>query len=133
MSVEQLKLIAFGAERVQINEGDVLFRAGDPADCAYLVVQGRITLSQRNRVGEEVHVASAVSGSLISELAMISNLERKYTAVSKEEGELLRITRTLFHRLLEEYPEAGGTIETRIRENLLNMTHEVEAMKHRFK
>ena len=132
MSTEQLKLIAFGAERMRAGEGEVLFHAGDQADCAYVVVSGRIALSQRNRLGEDVLVSSAASGTLLSELAMISNVERKYLAVVKEDSELLKITRTLFYRLLEEYPEVGSTIEDRIRGNLQTMTREIEGIKHRF-
>lgn len=132
MSAEQLKLIAFGAERTRAIEGAVLFRPGDPADCAYVVVSGRIALSQRNRFGEEVLISSAASGSLLSELAMISDVERKYLAVVKEDSELLKITRTLFYRLLDEYPEVGSAIESRIKANLQTMTLEIEGIKHRF-
>lgn len=132
MSGEQMKLIAFGAERVHLGDNDVLFHPGEPADCAYLVANGRIALMQTNRFGENSIVASAGAGTLLSELAMISDIDRKYTAVARQETELLRITRVLFHRLLEEYPEVGATIEARIRENFLALAAQVEAVHYKF-
>jgi CRP-like cAMP-binding protein len=131
-SLEQIKLIAFGAERVNLVEGETLFRPGDPADCAYLIATGRISLAQKSRTGEDVVIANPGAGSLLSELAMISPGERKHLALAKEKSELIRISRTLFHRLLEEYPDVAVHIEAHFRNNFQQMVTEIGTLKHRF-
>jgi CRP-like cAMP-binding protein len=132
LSLDQLRLIAFGAERAFVPEGDILFQAGDSADCAYLVASGRIILTTQNRSGEQIVVTSASAGTLLSELAMISQVDRKYLATAKQNTELLRISRNLFMRLLEEYPEVAVIMEERISANFLEMTSSLAAIKGRF-
>jgi CRP-like cAMP-binding protein len=132
LSLEQIKLIAFSAERLHLVEGETLFRPGETADCAYLIATGRISLTHKNRAGEDVVIGNPGSGSLLSELAMISPGERKYLAIAKEKSELICISRALFYRLLEEYPDVAVYIEAHIRNNFQQMATEVAALKHRF-
>lgn len=69
---------------------------------------------------------------MLSELAMVTLVERKYTAVAAEESDVIRITRALFHRLIEEYPDAGLLIQNRIRENFAALARQAAAMLGRF-
>ncbi|MFP5077494.1 cyclic nucleotide-binding domain-containing protein [Rhizobium sp. YIM 134829] len=129
---DKLRLIAFGAEHKRLARGQQLFREGAPADCAYVVAAGRFSLSRIASNGASEEVAVAGPGVLLSELAMISFVERKFTAVAEEESDVLRIPRSLFHRMLEEYPEVARLVESRIRENLQAMIREVQRMAPRF-
>jgi CRP-like cAMP-binding protein len=132
MNDEQLRLIAFGAERMHVANTQTLFFEGDAADCAYIVAHGRLVLTSTDRTGAMHLVANAGSGTLISELAMISNVERKFNATAAEDSEVLKITRTLFHRLLDEYPEVVTKIQDRIREHFNTLTLDVSALTPRF-
>ena len=132
MSEEPLRLIAFGADRKQIASGHVLFREQSPAECAYVVTRGGFELSSMGRDGAQVVQATAGPGTLLSELALVTLVERKYTAVAIEDSDVIRITRALFHRLIEEYPDAAQLIDARIRENIAAMARKAMAMLHRF-
>ena len=132
LDADKLRLIAFGAERRRLSRGQQLYREGAPADCAYVVASGGFTLSRIASNGAAEVVASAGPGVLLSELAMISFVERRFTAVAEEDSDVLRIPRTLFHRMLEEYPDVAGLVETRIRENLQGMIRNVRRMAPRF-
>jgi CRP-like cAMP-binding protein len=132
MSEDQLRLIAFGADRRMISDGQMLFREGSPAESAYVILGGRMELSRTGRNGQtEVH-AVVGPGTLLSELALITLVERKFTAVAKEDTSIIRITRALFHRLIEEYPDAARLIESRIRENIAELAARAAAELHRF-
>lgn len=129
---DKLRLIAFGAERRRVAKGHELFREGAPADCAYAVAAGSFALSNANAQGRQQQVMTVGRGALLSELALISMVERKFTATAQEDSEVIRINRPLFRRMLEEYPEVTAMVEARIRENIQAMIRRVEALTGRF-
>ena len=124
---EQIRLLAFGAEKRTLSKDQVLFREGSPADSAFAVISGTVVLTS-SRAEAPVE---AMPGSLISELAMISDIERKFTATATEDCELIRIPRSLFRRLLEEYPEAASVVQARIQEKLDALVRELTAQRAR--
>jgi CRP-like cAMP-binding protein len=62
----------------------------------------------------------------------VTLVERKFTAVAREDSSIIRITRALFHRLIEEYPDAAKLIENRIRDNIAELAAKATAQLHRF-
>ncbi len=129
---DKLRLIAFGAERRRLNRGQQLFREGAPADCAFAIASGSVTLT-RNLVDGSVEVVDTVGrGTLLSELAMISFVERKFTATAEEDSEVIRINRPLFRRMLEEYPEVAVVVEARIKNNLQTMISAMQRLAPKF-
>lgn len=129
---DQLRLIAFGAERRNVQKGQALFREHSPAECAFVVARGRIDLYTEGRDGIAELKDRAEPGTLLSELALVTMVERKFTAIAAEDGEVVRIPRTLFHRLLEEYPQVAALLEARIRQNILDLARAATAMAGRF-
>ena len=132
MNEDQLRLIAFGAERRQVAPGQELFREKSPAESAFIVARGRFELMVIDRNGEAKVETTVGPGTLLSELALITMVERKFTAIAIEDSEAMKISRSLFHRLLEEYPEVGRVIQVRIRDNITNLAKAAAGMKHRF-
>ncbi|PZM09643.1 cyclic nucleotide-binding domain-containing protein [Rhizobium tubonense] len=132
MGDEQLRLIAFGADRRHIAAGQTLFREKSPAECAYVVTGGSFELTTLDQKGSSRVEAVVQPGTLLSELALVTLVERKYTAVALEDSDVIRITRSLFHRLIEEYPEAARLIESRVRDNFNTMAKQAAAMLYRF-
>ncbi|MCM2293336.1 cyclic nucleotide-binding domain-containing protein [Allorhizobium sp. BGMRC 0089] len=133
LDVDQLRLIAFGAERKSIGQGQPLFRQHAPAECAYVVARGRFELIETGHDGKAHVAAVAGQGTMLSELALATMVERKYTAIALEEAEVLRIPRSLFHRLLEEYPSLGQVMQQRIRDSLLALAKGAKALEDRFR
>ena len=132
MDDDQLRLIAFGADRRHIAAGQTLFRERSPAECAYVVASGRFELTTLDAKGDARVEATVEAGTLLSELALVTLVERKYTAVALDDSTVIRITRALFHRLIEEYPDAARLIESRVRDNFNAMVQQATAMLHRF-
>jgi CRP-like cAMP-binding protein len=132
MGEEPLRLIAFGADRRQIAAGHALFREKSPAECAYVITRGSFELSTLAKDGTSNVEVVATAGTLLSELALVTLVERKFTAVAVEDSDVIRITRALFHRLMEEYPDAARLLESRIRDNIAKMARQAAAMLHRF-
>ncbi|ANH05896.1 MULTISPECIES: cyclic nucleotide-binding domain-containing protein [Shinella] len=129
---DKLRLMAFGAERRRLVEGQTLFREGTSADCGFVVAYGAFRLTSTLRDGTTRDEGTAGAGTLLSELAMISAVERKYTAVATEDSEVIRINRPLFRRMLEEYPDVAVLVDARIRENLSAMISQMRGLAGRF-
>jgi len=123
-----LRILAIGAESRYVHQGEVLFSAGDNTDCGYVIQEGSFTLTSTVKsVGEMV----AGPGTLLGELALIAETRRPATATAREPSTVIRISRSLFLKMLEGYPEAADIlrdqIAARARHALAEMT-DIRAM-----
>lgn len=132
VSEDKLRLIAFGAERRRLQPGQVLFKEGAPADCAFVVAGGRVELSRKGRDGQPLTLGFAERGALLGELAMITAVKRSMTATTPDNAEVIRINRPLFRRMLEEYPDIAGIIKQRIEANLAALSGDLGKIADRF-
>ena len=117
LSSEQLRLLAFGAESKSLAEGTDLYRDGDSADCGYIVVSGAIDLFRDSQNGRRV-LKRIEPGMILGELALITETTRLTGAVAAEDTKLLRINRSLFKRMLEEYPESAAYLHAKLSKQL---------------
>ena len=100
-----LRILAIGAESRYVHPEEVLFSAGDPADAGFVVQEGTFNLTARqSERGDAVVVGR---GTLLGELALLTETIRPVTATANEPSTVLRIPRTLFLKMLEGYPEAA--------------------------
>lgn len=128
---EQLRLLAFGAERMNLQHDRKLYREDDEADSAYVVVSGDILLFRESE-GERVAVGSAGPGSLLGELALIADTRRMTSAAAATDTEVIRLNRKMFHRILEEYPDTAAALHQRIADDLQALIARIEALAPRF-
>lgn len=131
LTPEQLRLLAFGAEALSVPEGQEIYREGAPADCAYVVVSGQVVLYTQLD-GNAVALERLGPGAILGELALIAQTSRLTYAASETDVELLRLNRSLFRRILEEYPEAAAALHQHISEELQNLVSKIEAMASKF-
>jgi CRP-like cAMP-binding protein len=99
-----LRILAIGAEAYSLEAGQVLFAAGDAADCAYVVQQGSFQITPERTADADL---IAEPGSLLGEGALLVQSPRLATATAREDAVVLRISRTMFLRMLDSYPEAA--------------------------
>ena len=99
-----LRILAIGAESSYLEPGQVLFKAGDTADGGYIVQRGSFRLDP-DRVGEPELIAGP--GTLLGESALFTETRRPATATSLEVSMVLRISRAMFVKMLEGYPDAA--------------------------
>jgi len=128
---EHLRLLAFGAEPVRLPAGHRLFREGDIADSAFVVVSGRIGL-YRSRGERREPVASVDSGAILSELALIAESQRLTEAVALVDSQLLRIDRKTFMRVLQEYPALASMLYDRIAADLQALVNRLDRLSPHF-
>ena len=102
---DALRILAIGSENRYIHEGISLFGEGEDADGAYVVQEGSFELVVRNTRNAETSVVGP--GTLIGELALLTEAKRPATATAREPSSVVRITRQLFLKMLEGYPDAA--------------------------
>src|SRR4051794_22991904 len=99
-----LRILAIGAESRYVHQGEVLFASGEITDCGYIIQEGSFSLDSGSRSIGEVVVGP---GTLLGELALIAETKRPATAVAREPSTVIRISRSLFVKMLEGYPDAA--------------------------
>lgn len=127
---EQLRLLAFGAERLVLRAGRELFREGQSADCAYIIVTGTITLFHEGDEGR-VTIRPVGPGAILGEMALIAQTTRLTGAVADVETEVIRISRSIFRRILEEYPKVAAALHAHISRNLIELIGQIEQVAPR--
>jgi CRP-like cAMP-binding protein len=91
LATETLALLAAGVRRVVLRGGETIYRYGDSATTAHVVVAGRVEVMATDRVGEETVVAHLGPGQEFGALAVFESGRRSATAVAAEESEVLVI------------------------------------------
>src|SRR5215467_4168793 len=116
-----LQIIAIGSETKHLADGEVLFRAGEMTDAGYLIQEGSIKLTAHDPRRADPSVTFGV-GALIGELALVTETVCPATAVAAEPTAVIRISRSLFRKVLEGFPEAARQLRDRFveRVNLAN-------------
>jgi CRP-like cAMP-binding protein len=108
---DALRILAIGAESRYVHKGEVLFMAGEIADSGYVVQEGSFLLEGKSKaVGDII----AGPGTLLGELALIFEIKRPATATANEPSTVIRISRSLFLKMLEGYPHAALVLRDQI-------------------
>ena len=121
------------ATRRELFAGEVLYRQGDPSDCAWLVEQGAIELTSmqgRRTVGHGV----LGPGELIGEIGLFSAEKvRTLTVVCETDCELYQMTDKQIYRLYYQNPKLGFFFMRLIVERLLRDRPRGRRLAHRLR
>ena len=121
---DALRILAIGAESRYLHDGNVLFSQGEAADAGYVVQEGLLSLGPMRGEAEPLTVGP---GTLLGELALLTETTRPVTATAVEPSTVIRIPRSLFLKMLEGYPEAA----LRLRDSFLTRAEHSETDMHR--
>jgi len=127
LEIDAVRLIAFAAETRTLRAGEVLFRKGDRADGAFVVVRGAIALDGREDGSPAAFVAEP--GAVIGQNALFLRGLRPATATARESSSVMRISPTLVRRVLEEYPHAAGVLHQAMVKDLIGLSGGLERVR----
>ena len=100
----RLKLLAFMSERVGFDPGKALCRQGDPADAAYLIIEGEADILVDTPSGP-LKLATLGANDIVGEMAILGDVPRTATIKAREALTTLRISKDMFYRLVAEVPQ----------------------------
>jgi CRP-like cAMP-binding protein len=126
---QALRVLAIGAETRHLPSGAVLFYAGELADGGYVVQEGSLLLEPGTfSEGNDYTVGP---GTLVGELALLTDMVCPATAIAKEPTVVIRIPRSLFRKMLEGYPAAAEKLREIMSERLQSWTRELASVKRK--
>lgn len=100
----RLKLLAFTSERVQFAAGQRFFSQGDPADAAYVILEGKAEVVLETASGS-LTLAQLGENALVGEMGILSENPRSASIVAKTPATALRIDKRVFLELLSQFPQ----------------------------
>ena len=112
MERSKLKLLAFTSERQDFEEGQVLFKQGDPGDRAFVIVEGAVDVIVETADGPQV-LSNPGRGDVIGELALLCEEPRTATVKANQPLTVLSISGDVFFKLIQENSEVSMAL-TRI-------------------
>jgi CRP-like cAMP-binding protein len=125
---DPLRILAIGAESKFIEGGQILFRAGDPADAGYVVQEGSFRLVLDGAADDESAIIVG-PGTLLGEIALITETKRPQTATAAEASSVIRIARPLFLKMLEGYPDLAYRLRNSIAARTTQMIGEIASVR----
>jgi CRP-like cAMP-binding protein len=124
-----LRILAIGAEARQLQNGAVLFYAGELADGGYVVQEGSLLL-EPGTLSEAKEIVAG-PGALVGELALLTDMVRPATAIAQEPTVVVRISRSLFRKMLEGYPAAAERLRDVMAERVDGWTRELDSVRQK--
>ncbi len=113
---DALRFLSSAAETRVRRKGDVLFEKGDTSDGGYVVLTGSVAFDLDTRTGESRQVI--LPDCLIGARALITPTVQFVTAEVLQPATIMEIPRSLFHRVLEEFPSTAIRLHARIKREL---------------
>jgi CRP-like cAMP-binding protein len=107
-----LQIVAIGSESRHLAEGETLFCAGETTDAGYVIQEGSLTLTADDPRRSDPSVTFG-PGALIGELALVTETLCSATAIAAEPTIVMRISRSLFRKVLEGFPDAARLMRDR--------------------
>src|SRR6266568_3045873 len=109
----KLKLLAFMSERVGFDDGRFLCHQGDPADAAYLIIEGEADIILEGP-GGPMTVATLGANDIVGDVPRNASVRAKGRMVA------LRIAKDPFMRMVREFPSMAVSIMQELAQRLDN-------------
>jgi CRP-like cAMP-binding protein len=110
-----LQIVAIGSETKQLADGEILFRAGETTDGGYVIRKGALKLTTDDPRRSDQGVIFG-PGALIGEVALVTETVCPATAIAVEPTTVIRISRSLFCKVLEGFPQSARLMRDRFAE-----------------
>ena len=104
IQTDLLEQIAPEVHVVHLEEGEVIFREGDPGDLLYLVGEGSVKISKSGRGGEQETLGFIQPGNFFGEMALLDGQPRSAMATAVGSTLLGTVDEPTFQHILELAP-----------------------------
>ena len=127
----RLKLIAYTAEMVRFESGEVIVRQGDPADAVYILAEGEAEVLLTDDQGQDMSLGTMGRHTLFGEIGVLCKGRRTTTVKAKEGVVTYKISSQLFLELVRSSPEIGMQVMTVLAQRLERSTQRLQHHERR--
>lgn len=107
MDDEERAVLASHISVVRSKAGEMLFEAGDPGDCIYVIRSGEVEIYIRDTTGRRIVLENAGVGKFVGELSLLDGGPRTASVIVTEDLEALKIDREDLNQLFSAHPAAA--------------------------
>jgi CRP-like cAMP-binding protein len=118
----RLKLIAYTAEVVRFEPGEVIVQQGDSADAVYIIAEGEAEVWLADAAGHTMRLGTMGRHTLFGETAVLCQSRRTATVRAKDQVVTFKISAKLFLDLVRQSPEIGIQVMTVLAQRLERST-----------
>ena len=95
-----IRSVDFPGDARFVAAGTTIFKAGDPPDCMYSLIEGEVDIFLKEILVDTIH-----AGGIFGEMAVIEEDRRAATAVAKTDVKVVALDQQQFHDLVRRSPE----------------------------
>jgi len=121
-----LKLLAFTSEMVNYQDSEVLFRAGEPGDCAFVIMDGEVEILSTE---DSMVVGVLQINQIFGELALLNDEPRSATLRAKGDLKVMRISESSFLELIKESSGLALNVLRQLSQKLAVSHQQVEQLR----
>jgi CRP-like cAMP-binding protein len=100
LNAMEMQEVARIANKVRFNKGDIIAGESDQSRDIFVLIEGSVDIVSLNGIP----LYRIATGEIFGELALVPNIKRTATAVSREESWVLIVNMNHLEKLGEEYP-----------------------------
>lgn len=120
----QLRLLAHGAHWVSFNKGDYVYRAGEPANGAYIFSEGTADLwMPETETTSAIRITTVKPRRIFGELSVVLNRQREFDLVAVSDLQGLCIGKQSFTEIIELDHEVTLNLLRSVSADLLHVQH----------
>lgn len=127
---ETLVEIEENAEWIELARKQVLFNQGDPGDCMYILVVGRLRAAATDARGRTRIFREIAQGEVVGEMGFFSGEPRSATVSAVRNSMLIKLTPPEFQYIVKKYPQVMMTITKRLISRLRSASFTTESHKN---
>jgi CRP-like cAMP-binding protein len=127
----KLKLLAFASDHLTYDDGEVLFKEGDPPDSAYIIDEGEVNICAGEDDTCDLVVGTLGRHDLFGEMAIFRNAPRVATIRASGPVSVMRIDGDMFLRLVTENPDTALGVMRMLSDKIARTTERFEAVEEK--
>lgn len=105
----------------RFGEGSSIIKEGELGDKMYLIKDGRVTVSVRDKLGTQSQITELKEGDFFGEIGLATNRPRVASVSALTEVNLVVFSRPMIKDILGKYPEIKSILEKVIKERVVDV------------
>lgn len=127
---EQRRLLAFASERRIFSSGEVIYKKGDPAPGAFVLLRGAIVAGDSDGGSYKPQTISE-RGAVLGEMSLFLDRPRRASVRAASDVELLFVPRSAFNKLIRQFPVLAERAAQRIEDEMSSFLDAMEPFRDR--
>ena len=105
-----IKLLPKLVHHRQYQKNEVIFLEGDPGIGFYVIQNGNVQISQKNKLGKERILTTLSVGDFFGEIALLDSQKRSATAKAISDSSIVAVFKPDLDDFMDQHPRAGVSI-----------------------